>query len=507
VSTAVVAPASSAPRQKRTLRYRFRRIWRVVFFAALVPFFDPQIVTSFIDVPEAMVTFLAGVLTLIPLATFIEVVTEDLIERLGQLVGGLIHAFFGNAAFFAITVSTLIAAAGASAERKEELVTVVQSSIAGTIIINILFILGASILAGGLRNGRMQFSAEYSNQYAEMLTVGIVALALPSLANEFNIGLGIAENGQGSGQTFVLNHGEISNLSNITAVILILAYVGYLGWTVFKFRDKPAKPENPEEASEALRGELFGPLAASIAPIEEQQQREQLSREAFMNSPTLRKGELPTASTYTPAPATPVQPPAAHHSAGEMATERVHQKIVDDRGAQRTRVEEEEVERERGIAFWEVALLIAGVAGVVFISDTMAEKLRDFFNSGGAHSFGLSPFFIGFIILPISSNIVELSAGISAAWHDRMETCLAVTAGSTIQVALLVAPALILVSHIVGLTQMNLVYGVFILAVFGLIAYLFQIVTVDGETTWLEGLQFTSFFAVIAAVAFFAGGS
>ncbi len=500
MSTAAVAPANAAPRQKRTLRYRFRRIWRVVFFAALVPFFEPQLITSLLPgLPDAAVTFLAGVLTLIPLATFIEVVTEDLIERLGQLVGGLIHAFFGNAAFFAITVSTLIAAVGAKTDRQNELVTVVQSSIAGTIIINILFILGAAILVGGLKNGRMQFSAEYSNQYAEMLMVGIVALALPSLANEFSIAIGIG-NGK---QTFSLQDIEISNLSNITAIILILSYAGYLGWTVFKFRDKPAKPENPEEASEALRGELFGPLAESVAPIEEQQQREQLSREAYFNTPTLRKGELPIPPPSA-IPAIPAaQPPAHHHSAGEMANERVHQKIIEDRGAQRTRAEAEEVERERGIAFWEVALLIAGVAGVVFISDKMAENLRDYFNSG--HNLGLSPFFIGFIILPISSNIVELSASISAAWHDRMETCLAVTAGSTIQVVLLVAPALILVSHIVGLTSMNLVYGVFILAVFGLIAYLFQIATVDGETTWLEGLQFTSFFAIIAAVAFFAG--
>ncbi|HKD77370.1 MAG TPA: hypothetical protein VKB76_17830, partial [Ktedonobacterales bacterium] len=126
MSTAVVAPANTAPRQKRTLRYRFRRIWRVVFFAALVPFFEPKLITSFINIPDTVVTFLAGVLTLIPLATFIEVVTEDLIERLGQLVGGLLHAFFGNAAFFAITVSTLIAAASANADRQKELVTVVQ---------------------------------------------------------------------------------------------------------------------------------------------------------------------------------------------------------------------------------------------------------------------------------------------------------------------------------------------------------------------------------------------
>ena len=501
--TVVSSPQTDTPQSKapepHSLRYRFRKIWRVVLFAALFPFFQADLISSIIPSNPSpdVIRFLAGMITLIPLATFIEVVTEDLIERLGQLVGGLMHAFFGNIAFFAISISTLVVAFNSPQAKQNELVGVVQSSIAGTIIIDLLFILGVSILVGGFRNGRMQFSAEYSNQYAEMITVAVIALALPSLGSIIGIGVG-------TNAATKLDPFEVSTISNVTAVVLIIAYIGYLGWTVFHFRDRAARPQNPEAVSESLSGDLIGPLAASVGPIEEEQQREQLSREALSNMPTLHKGDVPTPVT---AVANAPVVAHAHLSNADIINERIHQKIVEDRGAKRTRAEQEELDVRRGIALWEIAILIMGTAGVVFISDKMAESLREVLSNGSAHSLGLSPFFIGFIIVPISSNLVELSAAASSAWHDRMETCLAVTAGSAIQVALLVAPALILVSHVLGLTSMNLVFGLFILAIFALIAYLFQIITVDGETTWLEGLQLTSFFAVIAGVAFFAGAS
>jgi Ca2+:H+ antiporter len=190
-------------------------------------------------------------------------------------------------------------------------------------------------------------------------------------------------------------------------------------------------------------------------------------------------------------------------------------RIVNDRLAEKvsqakpkkTRAQQEAEDENRGIALWELAILVLGTAGVVFISENMADSIREFISDPEKLGlpFSLNPFLIGFIIVPVSANLVELSASISTAWHNRMETCLAVTAGSAIQVVLLVAPALVLVGHILGIGEMNLVFGAFILAIFGLIAYLFQIITVDGETTWLEGLQFTSFFAVIVAVAVFAG--
>lgn len=448
-----------------TLRYRFRKAWRAVFFLALIPFFAPTMFSALIGINEANVRFFSGVLVLVPLSTFLEVVTEDLIERLGQFAGGLLHAAFGNAAYFVLTVTTLIAASTAGPEKQQELVTVVQSSIAGSIVIDILFILGISIFIGGLRNGRMQFSAEYSNQYAEMLLVAIIALALPSLAYRLHISVGFQ-----NANAFNISATEAAQLSDVTAVILIIAYIGYLGWTIFHFRDKAARPQNPAKVDAALVGDEYGVLAAQIAPVESEEQRQQLLAERTQPKP------------------------------GKSAQDLVNERLEEQRHAPLTASQRQTRKRSRRIAWWELAILIAGTAGVVFISENMAEGLRD----GLVNGFGLNVFFVGFIALPVASNLVELSAAINTAWHDRLETCLAVTAGSAIQVALLVAPALVLVGHIVGLSQMNLLFGPFILVIFGLIAYLFQIITMDGETTWLEGLQLTSFFAVIIVVALFA---
>jgi Ca2+:H+ antiporter len=486
VSAATVT-ATPSTYEEKPLRYRFRKAWRAVFFLALIPFFTSKLIGDAVGVPDDLIKFFSGVLVLIPLSTFIEVVTEDLIERLGQLIGGLLHAFFGNIAYFVLTASALISATNLSnipdaegVSPRQEVLTVVQSSIAGTVVIDLLFILGISILIGGLRNGRMQFSAEYSNQYAEMITVAIIALAIPSVAKQFSISIGFTEAGKG----FIIDDLEASTLSNITAIILILAYIGYIAWTVFHFRDIPAKVENPEDVSADLSGDQIGPLAISAAADERARQSQQYSLES---APTIKRND----------PTTAADAPASSSAIADIVNERLQRQ----NGGNETKAEQEAKDRQRGIAFWELAILVAGAGGVVFISEQMAKVFE---NGGLTTQLHLNPFFVGFILLPVASNLVELSAAVSTAFHNRMETCLAVTAGSAIQVVLLVAPALILVSHLAGLTNFNLIFGLFILAIFGLIAYLFQLVTVDGETTWLEGLQFSSFFAVIVVIALLA---
>lgn len=482
------SPTEKKTYEKKPLRYRFRKAWRAVLFVALVPFFQPDLITSLlpISVPSDLVKFGAGVFVLIPLSTFIEVVTEDLIERLGELVGGLLHAFFGNIAYFVITASALYTAV--NSPDRADIVTIVQSSIAGTIVIDILFILGVSVFIGGMKNGRMQFSAEYSNQYAEMLTVAVIALAIPTLAQKFSVGLTLK-----GGQAFKINTYEVSVLSNITAVILIVAYVGYLGWTVFKFRDVPAKVENPEEVAADTRGDEMGPFAPQAAADEGARQAQQYAAE------TLRRGQVPPPLPQQPAVA---MTPASDASAIAGIINARIEREARERTQPPSRMEQEAKDRNRGIALWELAILVAGAGGVVFISENMAKVFE---NPQFATGLGLNTFFVGFILLPVASNLVELSAAVSTAWHNRMETCLAVTAGSAIQVALLIAPLLVLVAHLVGLGDFTLTFGFFVLAIFALIAYYFQIMTVDGETTWLEGLQITSFFAVIVAVAFLAG--
>jgi Ca2+:H+ antiporter len=92
-----------------------------------------------------------------------------------------------------------------------------------------------------------------------------------------------------------------------------------------------------------------------------------------------------------------------------------------------------------------------------------------------------------------------------AALADHMEVTMSVTAGSSIQIALLIAPLLILISPLVG-TQLDLDFTTLELVVFGLAAGLFALISLDGESTWLEGMQLCVFYLIVAVGAFFIPG-
>jgi len=88
--------------------------------------------------------------------------------------------------------------------------------------------------------------------------------------------------------------------------------------------------------------------------------------------------------------------------------------------------------------------------------------------------------------------------------EPHMETTQGITIGSSIQIALLVAPALLLWAHFLGVSEMNLIFSPFILATFGLMVFLLQVNVFDGKTDWLEGMEMVIFFILLAFVAFLA---
>lgn len=118
-----------------------------------------------------------------------------------------------------------------------------------------------------------------------------------------------------------------------------------------------------------------------------------------------------------------------------------------------------------------------------------------------AHTFGLSPFFIGLIVLPIVGNAAEHASAITMARRNDMNAALAITAGSAIQVALFLAPVLVIAGALMG-QPLTLTFIPLELAIFALVALLFPLVCLDGESTWLEGLQLVVFYVIVAAGAF-----
>src|SRR5881227_2775619 len=195
--------------------------------------------------------FLLASLGLVPLAGFIGLATEALAERLGHGIGGLLNATFGNAAEIIIGITAL--AAG--------LPEVVRASLAGSIIGNALLVLGTAMLVGGWRYRRQRFSRRVAGQYAAMLALAVIGMAIPSL---------LATVGEDTRPGDAVVHGsQLHQLSIGVAIILLVCYAAYIAYSVFGVRashanmltseaatesDEPGMPHNSTHAS-ALAGE------------------------------------------------------------------------------------------------------------------------------------------------------------------------------------------------------------------------------------------------------------
>src|SRR5215469_11250118 len=165
-----------------------------------------------------LLTFVLAALGIVPLAGLIGQSTEVLAEHLGQGIGGLLNATFGNAAEIIIGLTAL--AAG--------LPEVVQASLAGSIISNVLLVLGTAMLIGGWRYRSQQFQPRIAGQYAAMLALAVIGMAIPSL---------LATIGESTHPGALVVQGvELHELSVGVAIILLACYAAYIGYSVFGLR-------------------------------------------------------------------------------------------------------------------------------------------------------------------------------------------------------------------------------------------------------------------------------
>src|SRR5512142_1387729 len=165
-----------------------------------------------------LLTFVLAALGLVPLAGLIGQSTEVLAEHLGQGIGGLLNATFGNAAEIIIGLTAL--AAG--------LPEVVQASIAGSIVGNVLLVLGTAMLIGGWRHRSQEFQPHIAGQYAAMLALAVIGMAIPSL---------LATIGESTRPGAIVVRGfELHELSVGVAIILLVCYTAYIAYAVFGVR-------------------------------------------------------------------------------------------------------------------------------------------------------------------------------------------------------------------------------------------------------------------------------
>jgi Ca2+:H+ antiporter len=148
-----------------------------------------------------------------------------------------------------------------------------------------------------------------------------------------------------------------------------------------------------------------------------------------------------------------------------------------------------------------ISIAVLGLATIVVFTaaEALVRTVEPF-----THKLGWSPVFIGVIIVPLIGNVAEHSSAIVLAWKNKMDVALGVSSGSSIQVAVFVAPVLVLLSQFGH--RLDLAFSSLEIATLGLVVALFYLVSRDGESNWLEGLQLIGLYALAATVFFYVPG-
>jgi Ca2+:H+ antiporter len=355
----------------------------------------PYLLVPFIPVALALelghasdsVIFATAAVGIIPTAALMGRATEELAARSGPGIGGLLNVTFGNAPELIIAIFAL----------SEGLHEVVKASLIGSIIGNILLVMGAAMLVGGLGRDRQHFDRTGASAQSAMLLLAAVAMVMPAIF-ELVHGNGLPA----VGAERVSFDSTIEVLSALVAGVLIATYVAGLVFSLKTHRDI----FNPEYEDEDTWG-----------------------------------------------------------------------------WSVRTSV---------------IMLGIAGVA-VALMSEVLVGSIE-----AASESLGLTEFFIGVIIVAIVGNAAEHWVAVLVARKNKMDLAVNISIGSSAQIALFVAPVLVLLSFVLGPGPMPLVFNGFEVGAIVLAVLIANYVTAEGESNWFEGVQLLAVYLILALAFGFA---
>jgi Ca2+:H+ antiporter len=323
-----------------------------------------------------LLTFLTSIGAIIPLAGLIGQATEQLAIHAGPRVGGLLNATFGNLTELIVAIFLIL---------QGEFV-VVKASLIGSILGNLLLVLGISFLTGGLRHHEQRFNARAASVHSTSLLLAVVGLLMPAL-------FALSENGE----TFI----QREVVSGVVAGVLILLYAAAL---VFML----------------------------------------VTHEHLFHVPT----------------------------------------------------EEETAEWSRRAS---VVVLLAAAGLVAVESELLVGTLEP-----AVESLGVSKLFVGLIVVPIVGNAAEHASAVAFALRNKLDVTLEIAVGSSTQIALFVAPALVFISMAVG-KPMDFLFSPFEIAAVAMATLIVAVTSLDGRSNWLEGAQLIGAYTIMAISFFFLG--
>lgn len=353
----------------------------------LVPFIPIAIVLELAHA-GATAIFLTSAAGVIPTAALMGRATEELAAKSGPGIGGFLNVTFGNAPEIIIALFALNAG----------LQEVVKASLVGSILGNVLLVMGAAMFVGGRRRERQRFDRTAAGVQSLMLLLACAALVMPAIF-ELVIG-GDLPNPAAEAVRFPT---DLEHLSLGVAIVLMCTYLAGLIFSLKTHKD------------------LFNPLHDD------------------------------------------------HPHPGPGWSIR------------------------RAVAM----LAIAGVA-VGVMSEILVGSIGE-----ASDAIGLSPFFVGIIVVAIVGNAAEHWVAIYFAARDKMDLSVNIAIGSSAQIALFAAPLLVITSFFIGDFPMALVFNGLELGGIVLAVLIANHVTHEGESTWFEGLQLLAVYAVLALTFYF----
>jgi Ca2+:H+ antiporter len=348
-------------------------------FLVLLLFVPVSLAAHFLEWGELVVFITAG-LAILPLAAWMGTATEEIAVVAGPTLGGLLNATFGNATELIIALIALRAG----------LVDVVKASITGSIIGNLLLVMGLSMLLGGLRYKEQKFQPIVARVNAASMNLAVIAILLPTA---------MAVTSQGIGEQ------TIQNLSLAVAVVLIIVYALTL---------------------------LFS-----------------MKTHAYLYEVGVVETEL---------------------------AQTTHEKP--------------------NLWLWTAVLLVCTLC-VAFESELLVDSLEV-----ATSQLGLTALFTGVILVPIIGNAAEHATAVTVAMKDKMDLSVSVAVGSSMQIALFVAPVLVIAGRIFG-QPMDLDFNPFELVAVTVSVLIANSISSDGKSNWLEGTLLLAAYTVLGLAFYF----
>ena len=336
---------------------------------------------------DQSMAFFSSLVAIMPLAFLMGRATEEIAIRTSESLGGLLNATFGNAAEMIIAILLIYRAyQETDAEVEMFYVHLVQASLIGSILGNLLLVMGLAFVWGGIHYTEQKFSETQVSSNGSLLLLAMIVLVVPSV---FNYTVGGEQGAEG-----------VSNLSHIAAIVLLLMYGLFL---FFQFR---------------THVELFA------TETHDHEEPEMSQRDAII-------------------------------------------------------------------------LLVAATVLVSWMAEILVHSVE-----AAAEEVGLPHLFIGVILLPLFGNAAEHFTAVSVAAKDKMDLSFAISMGSSTQIAVFVAPLMVLISWILKV-PLTFDFGMLETVSAFLAVLIVNIIASDGKSNWLEGAMLLGAYTVLGAAFMF----